>query len=185
MGNTVCPFNQFWNGFFFSEMNSSLALVFGPVKFECTYCMLFWTNHLHYSKYNDIMWHVQNCVIYIGLYAPPGGHFLYFGNHCINPHSCWINAVCSFDVKHKYLKQQRNRPFFSHLPLILLQCLCCHQVMYTQWPTHCICICLYYWLSQAVSWTFYLDLRALLTSLHPHPLLIKRYLLILRLIKYV
>lgn len=59
----------------------------------------------------------------------------------------------------------------------------CHQVMYSQWPTHCICRCLYYSLCQAVRGAFYLDLRALLTSLHPHPLPIKQNLLILRLIK--
>lgn len=59
----------------------------------------------------------------------------------------------------------------------------CHQVMYTQWPTPRIWTCLYGWVSEAVSGAFNLDLRVLLTSPHPHPLPIKQYLLIPRLIK--
>lgn len=60
------------------------------------------------------------------------------------------------------------------------RCGVCEEVVYMQWPTHCICRCLYYWLSQAVSGAFYLDPRALVSSLHPHPLPIKPYLLIPR-----
>ncbi len=105
----------------------------------------------------------------------------------MNPTVAW--DVISLDVNHKNLQRWRNQFLASQGWYVAMysSCRCrvwvCNQVMYTQWPTHCICRCLYYWLSQAVSRAFYVDLRALLISLHPHPLLIKQYLLIPRLIK--
>lgn len=65
--------------------------------------------------------------------------------------------VSSFDVNHKYVQQWRNTLFAWQVAIYLsYRCsVCvCHQVVYTQWPTHCICNCMYYWLGQAVSWAF-------------------------------
>lgn len=65
--------------------------------------------------------------------------------------------VSSFDVNHKYVQQWRNTLFAWQVAIYLsYRCsVCvCHQVVFTQWPTHSICNCMYYWFGQAVSWAF-------------------------------
>lgn len=99
-------------------------------------------------------------------------------DHGINPVVIWEAYL--FDVNLKFFQKWKNKLFAWQTFTFHADVVCvCHQVVWWHGGplTHCICRCLYCWLSQAASGAFYLDLRALLTSLHPHPLPMKQSLL--------